>query len=81
MHQDRVPEGEIRANLVAVAAPIALVREVARLLELRDDALNRALRDAHLLREIADPALGIPGDAEQHVAVVGEEGPRSSQRS
>ena len=67
-------------DLVAVPPPVARAREVARVLELDDDALHGALGDPYLLGDVPDPAIRIPGDAQEDVRVIGQEGPRNLGR-
>ena len=70
-----VAKREVRVHLVAVPAPDPLVAEVAGGLEFGDDALGGPLGDAHPLGDFPQQDVGIVGDAEHHVCVVGEEGP------
>ena len=60
---------------ISTSATVALAFEVARLLQLRDDALRRTLGDADQVRHLTQPHIGVLGDAQEHVRVIGEEGP------
>jgi hypothetical protein len=60
---------------VAVAAPDALGLHVAGFDELGEDALGRAFGDADTLGHVAQPDLGVLGDAQENLGVVREEGP------
>ena len=73
---DGVTERKVAVDFIGGPPALALAREVARILELREDALHGPLGDAHRRGEIADARRRVLCDAEQDVGVVGEEGPR-----
>jgi hypothetical protein len=50
----------VRPDLVCVAAPDALARDVSRVDERGDDPLCRAFGDTDALRDVAQPDAGIP---------------------
>ena len=60
---------------VSVAAPDALGRDVAAVDQLGEDALGRALGDAHAFGDVAQPDVGRLGQAQEDLRVVGEERP------
>ena len=63
----RVAKRKIVLDLVPIptAAPTSL--QVPRFLQVGDDALHRALGDAHKGSNISHPHLGLTRDAEKHV--------------
>src|SRR5437764_286609 len=67
---DRVRQPQVRPEGVVVAPPVALAREVARRLELDDDAVRRALGDPGAIADLAQGAPGVVGDAQQYLAMV-----------
>ena len=60
---------------VAVAAAVPLALDVAALDEVGEDALRRSERDADSIGDIAQANIGVAGDAQQHLRVVGDELP------
>jgi len=58
-----------------VPAALADPHQVARLLQIGDDALDGSLGDADPLGDLAHPDLGLARQAQEDVGVVGEEGP------
>ena len=75
MSLDRVPQGKSGSNLVTISTTLATPLEVPSFFQVGDDALDRALRDAHKLSNIAHPHLGLPRNAQQDVRVVGKKRP------
>lgn len=71
----RVSHRVLLVDGVAVAAPDALGLHVAGFDELGEDALGRAFGDADALGHVTEPDLGVLGDAQEDLGVVGEEGP------
>lgn len=71
----RVPQWEVRAKGVDVAAPFAFASQVSAVFQVRHDALDRALGDPHLVCNIPHPRLGLPRQADQDVRVIGQERP------
>jgi hypothetical protein len=49
--------------------------EVALLDEVVDDPLGGALGDSNLVGDVAETGVGLADEREQHVCVVGQEGP------
>jgi hypothetical protein len=70
-----MPEGLVPMHLVLVPTTATQAREVAALFEVRDDALNRSLRDPDLFCHVAEPHLRIGGQAKQNMGVVREKRP------
>jgi hypothetical protein len=77
---ERVSEGEVRVDLVAVAAADTFTTDVARVLQLGDDALGGALGDADALGDLSQEHIGVLGDAQQDVRVIREERPTVGAR-
>jgi len=67
----------VEAELIARAPAEATTLQVARLIEVGEDALCRSLGDAETGRKIPDPQIRIGSQADQGMRVVGEEGPAS----
>jgi hypothetical protein len=59
--------------VVVVAAADALAFDVAGFVEVGDDGLGCAFGDVEASGDVADADLGVLGDEEEGVAVVGEE--------
>jgi hypothetical protein len=70
-----VPQVDLLVELVDVAAPHAASAQIALIDEVGHDALDGPLGDPHLLRHVAQPNLGVPGDSQQDEPVVRDEGP------
>ena len=70
-----VAKGAVLGYAVAVATAFAGDFEVAPGGEVVDDALDGVLGDADAMGDLAHAQFRIFGDREQHVGVVGEEGP------
>ncbi len=60
---------------VAVPAAMSLAFDVARLDEVSQDALRGSEGDADSVGDVAQANIGVAGDAEQHLRVVGDELP------
>ncbi len=75
---ERMAEGSVTDDRVAVAAPDPLSGDVAVFLELVEDPLDRALGDADQIADVALAEFGVAADRDQHVGVVREERPRSA---
>ena len=67
--------GVSRLIEVAVATSLALAFDVAGLDEVGQDSLRGSERDPDVVGDIAQPNLGVAGDAEQDLRVVGDELP------
>ena len=72
---DLVPHGPIGDDVVAIPTPFAMAGETPGHLQVLHDALHGTLRDPDLVGEIAQSQLRVAGQADEHVAVVGEERP------
>ena len=70
-----VPQRAVALDDVVVPAPAALPDQHAGLLELPEDALDRALGDTHRRRDVAHARVGVPRDAHERVRVVTEKSP------
>ena len=66
---------QVGLDLVAVAAAVLVLDDVAGLGEVGDDAVGGALGDADSGRDVAQPHARVAGDAQQHPGVVGQEAP------
>src|SRR3712207_3562502 len=75
-----VPEVLVRAQLVVGAPAAAASGRVPAVLQVAQDRQRRALRDTHAGGENRDGGVRIRRDGQQHVAVVGQEGPGRSLR-
>lgn len=71
----RMPEWPVSVHLVVVAPADLHVGEITLVLELGDDPLRRPFGDANQSGDVSCQDVGIRGDTEEHVAVIGEEGP------
>jgi hypothetical protein len=71
-----VPHLDVGIDDVVIAPADARPRYVPSLDEVSDDSLGRPLRDPRQLGNVADPDLGIAGDAEEHLRVARDEAPR-----
>src|SRR5207244_10703008 len=72
---ERVRERKVWLDRVAVAPAVSLAGEVARCLELGDDAVGGALGDPDPLADLPQGQPGLIRDAEQQLTVVGQERP------
>ena len=70
-----MPQWFLRVNRVVVSAALTLPSEVPSFTEIRDDALYRSLGDSDANGYVTRPNRGVLMDADQHVGVVGQEGP------
>jgi hypothetical protein len=71
----RVAHFDVAVDRVAVSASDALPFDEARLDEVGDDSLGGAFGDPDVEGDIAQPDLGVVGDAKEHLGVVGDEPP------
>ncbi len=60
---------------VAVAAAVPLPLDIAGLDQVGQDALRRSEGDADRVSDVTQANIGVAGDAEQHLRVVGDELP------
>jgi hypothetical protein len=72
---ERMPQGKLRLDLVAVPAAMSLAEHIALVDQLGEDLVSTPLRDPDSSGDIAQPDTGVMGDAEEDVGVVGEEVP------
>lgn len=72
---ERVAERQSSLDPVVVAPARASPFQVPVGLQVGENALDGPFRYADLLRDVTNPRFGVGGDADQHVRVVGEEGP------
>lgn len=77
---ERMSELDIGSDLVVVATTNAFNAEIARFLELVEDALYGPFGDADEPSNVALTQVGVAMESEQYVRVVGEERPRCSTR-
>ena len=72
----RVAERELLVDLVVVAASVAALAQVPRLLEVVDDLRHGALGSPDRLRDVLEPSRRVGGDDLEHVGVVCNESER-----
>ena len=72
---DRVAHRRVPIEPVAVTAPHLLLAQVAIVDQVVDDPLGSPFGNADFGCEIPKPGLGVPGEVDHHVAVIGQEGP------
>lgn len=72
-----MPKRQLWVELIAVAPPIALTREIAVCDKFSDDALGSPLGNAHCSGDIPQPHPRIFGNTQQKVRVMSEKGPVS----
>ena len=70
-----VAQREFVVDPVVVASPDPDRLEVARRDQVGEDPLGGSLGDADSFCDVADPQVGLGGDGEQHMCVVGQERP------
>jgi len=73
-----MPQWFFRVNRIVVPTAFPLPAEVSSFTEIRDDALYRSLGDPDANGYVPGPNRGVFMDADQHVGVVGQEGPLPS---
>jgi hypothetical protein len=66
---------EVGLDLVAVAAAVFVLEDVAGCGQVGDDAVGAAFGDAQAGRDVAQPRPRVVGQAQQHAGVVGQETP------
>jgi hypothetical protein len=76
---ERVPQGKLRLDLVAVPAAMSLAEHIALVDQLGEDLVSAPLRDADSSGYVAKADPRVMSDAEKDVGVVGEEVPASSR--
>jgi EmrB/QacA subfamily drug resistance transporter len=77
---ERIWQGQVGLDGIAVASAVTLAGDVASGYELDDDAVGGSFGDPDRVAEFAQPDLGVVRDADQHLSVVGEERPGSRSR-
>lgn len=60
---------------VVVSAPSSFALENTRFFQLGYDPLNASFRDADIDRDVTEPGVWIPSNAQQYVRVIAEESP------
>jgi len=70
-----VAHREVAPDRVGVAAPEPGAVDVAGLDEVGKDPLRRTLRDPDPFGDVTQPHVRVLGEAEQHLGVIGHEGP------
>lgn len=78
MALDGVPQIELAVHRVSVTAALLGDVDVTSLVEIMHDALDGALGHSNVDRDISQADIWILGEAQEHVGVVGEEGPALS---
>ena len=68
-------QGQVRLDLVAVAAAVLLLDEVAGCGQVGDDGVGAALGDVQAGGDVAQARARVVGDAQQRPGVVGQETP------
>ncbi len=75
MRFQRVAQGHVAMQAVAVAASLLLDADHAAVLEIPDNFLHGALGDTDHLRHVTQTGIRITREHDQHVTVITEEGP------
>jgi hypothetical protein len=75
MGLERMAKWPLTVNQVSIAAPVALLVDVAGVRQVTQDALDGALGDSDLVAELSDREIGVARDTQQDVCVVRKEGP------
>ena len=78
---DRMSHPKTEVAFVATSPTDSFDRQIPGCFEVREDALDGAFGDSHSLRNVSLPQLGISVELEQHMPVVGEEGPFLAHRA
>jgi hypothetical protein len=74
-------QGQVRLDLVAVAAAVLLLGEVAGCGQVGDDGVGAALGDVQAGGDVAQARARVVGDAQQRPGVVGQETPACRDNS
>ena len=80
MRFDRVAQGALQVDQIAIAAPLTDARQHPGLLEIGNDVVGRAFGNTDLGRHLPQYRIGTPRETNQQMRVVGEEGPTSGRR-
>ena len=75
---ERMTQVRIGIEVVTVAPPFFLVRQVPVGFEIPNDPLSGSLRDPNAGRDVAEPDVGRLGNQDEHSCVVGQKGPGAS---
>ncbi len=78
--RQRIGQRTLGVDQVGVSPPRSLARDVTLVCELRDDAVRCPFGDPHTLTDVTQANAGLIGDADQDLAVVGEERPATARR-
>jgi len=76
-----MPHSHAPVKCVPVPPALAFPHDIARVDEIRDDALRRPFCYPHSLGNVAKPRVGIALDAEEHLGVAREKVPALSFRT
>ncbi len=76
MALDWMPQGQIEVDLVAIATADSDAPKITCLFELCDDSLHSPLSNTDSSGNVTEADLGVIGQTQQHVCVVGEKRPR-----
>jgi hypothetical protein len=66
---------DVPVDPVAVSPAYPLTLDEAAVDQVGEDPLGRTLRDADVFGNVTKPDLGVAGDAEENLGVVGDESP------
>jgi hypothetical protein len=72
---ERVSKWKICMHLVTIATTLLEAADIPSVDEVSDDALSGPLGDAHEFGDIAGSQIGVSGETDQNMTMVGEEGP------
>lgn len=72
---DRVRERQVLVERVSVPSPLSLPRDVSRGHEIANDAVDGTLGDPDTFADVSQARFRIAGDADEDLAVVGQEAP------
>ena len=76
---ERVPQLELVVDRVVVATTAPLADEVAAAFEIVDDLDGGSFGDAHPFADVAQTEVRCGGDRQEHVCVIGQEGPLTAR--
>jgi hypothetical protein len=71
----RFRQRQVRLDVVAIAAAVLLLDDIAGLDQVRDDAERAALGDVQAGRDVTQAHPGVVSHAQQDPGVIGQEGP------
>ena len=70
----------VKSNLVAVASPSSGLNDVSGFNQILDDAMHGPLANSNQKSDLGEAHLGVFGDADQHMRMVGKKRPRRQTR-